>query len=204
MGRSGKRATATLKTTTAHGVTVLPLPLWHDRRKNARALGTRACSERQSRRRSCHSASTYSIDVQFSQLGLPNHGKKRSNPCLSGRNSTPLCTDLPAAGRNISPQHDESEQRPQTPDPHRFGPPCCSCLSLPARWAIVRWRITGMWAHLFFSCVLIWLTSSASSGLVRGENRFTRLPSRSIRNFSKFQLTLPFPAGLASLLVKYL
>ena len=86
----------------------------------------------------------------------------------------------------------------------RFGPPCCSCLSLPARWAIVRWRITGMWAHLFFSCVLIWLTSSASFGLVRGENRFTRLPSRSIRNFSKFQLTLPFPAGLASLLVKYL
>lgn len=82
--------------------------------------------------------------------------------------------------------------------------PCCSCLSLPARWAIVRWRITGMWDHLFFSCVLIWLTSSASSGLVRGENRFTRLPSRSIRNFSKFQLTLPFPAGLASLLVKYL
>ena len=146
----------------------------------------------------------FSIDVQFNQLGLPYHGKQCSNRCLSGGNSTLICTDLPAAGRNISPQRDESEQRPRTPHPHQFGSPCCSCLSLSARWAIVRWRTTGLWAHLFSSCALIWLTSSESSGLVRGENRFTKLPSRSIRNFSKFQLTLPFPAGLASLLVKYL
>lgn len=47
-------------------------------------------------------------------------------------------------------------------------------------------------------------TSSDASGEVRGENRPTTFPSRSKRNFSKFQLIFPFPVGSVSTLVKYL
>ena len=38
-------------------------------------------------------------------------------------------------------------------------------------------------------------TNAASSGAVRGENRATTWPSRPMRNFSKFQLMSPLPAG---------
>lgn len=46
------------------------------------------------------------------------------------------------------------------------------------------------------------LTNSASSGVVRGENRLISLPSGPIRNFSKFQLILPLPTGLVSCAVR--
>lgn len=48
------------------------------------------------------------------------------------------------------------------------------------------------------------LITSGAFGFVRGSKRAITLPSRSSRNFSKFQETLPFPLGFVSWLVRCL
>ena len=107
-----------------------------------------------------------------------NHPVPLSSESLQS-NSTPIQIQMPAdlakyrqAGKAV---------RPEKQDHGQFG------------WSIH--RLNRFRRYLLFNCVLIWLTSSESSGFVRGGKRLTRLPSRSIRNFSKFQLTFPFPAG---------
>lgn len=72
--------------------------------------------------------------------------------------------------------------------------------------AIAPHAFTGWKASVYFlaSSASIALSTSGSSGLVRGAKRATTSPLRPIRNFSKFQVILPAPLGLVSRAVRCL